>query len=190
MADMARLIYSMIGSLDGYVADPSGNFDWAEPDEEVLGFLNDQERGVGTYLYGRRIYELMKVWETDAELAAGSPGSNEFAKIWKAASKVVFSTRLESVSTARTELRHTFDPRFIRELKASAETDIGIAGPTLAGHAFRADLVDQFYLLVVPTIVGGGRSLFPRDLRVDLTLRGSRSFAGGMVALQYDVGRS
>lgn len=187
MAGMARLIYSMIGSLDGYVADPSGNFDWAEPDEDVLAYINEQERTVGTYLYGRRIYELMTAWETDPAAAALSPRSAEFAKIWQAAEKVVFSTRLETVRTAKTTLQRTLDPRWVEELKRTATADINVAGPTLASHAFNNGLIDSAYFLLVPTIIGGGPSLFPRDLRVNLKLVDSQSFSNGTVALQYDV---
>lgn len=183
---MARLIYSMIGSLDGYVADTSGNFDWAVPDEQVLAFINEQERDVGTYLYGRRIYELMEAWENDPT-AADSPQSGEFAEIWKAADKVVFSTRLEDVKTTRTILQRTFDPAFVENLKRTATADINIAGPLLASHAFHAGLIDCVHLLLVPRIIGGGKSFFPSDVRLNLRLEGSRRFENGMLALQYDV---
>lgn len=188
MSSMARLIYSMIGSLDGFVADSSGNFDWAEPDEEVLEYLNNQERSIGTYLYGRRIYELMTVWESDPGAVADSPQSLEFADIWQAAEKIVYSTSLESASTSKTRIERTFDPATVEELKQSSSTDIGIAGPTLAASAFRAGLVDEFYLLLNPVIIGGGLSLFPPDLPLDLRLKATRRFGNGTVALQYDVG--
>ncbi len=189
MSRMARLIYSMIGSLDGYVADSSGNFDWAEPDEEVLEYLNEQERSVGTYLYGRRIYELMTVWESDPGSVADTPQSVEFANIWQAADKIVYSTSLESASTSRTRIERTFDPAAVEDLKQSSSSDIGIAGPTLAASAFRAGLVDEFYLLLNPVIIGGGLSIFPPDLTLELRLKSSRRFGNGTVALQYDVGR-
>lgn len=190
MSSMARLIYSMIASLDGYVADSSGEFNWAAPDEEVLEYLNDQERDVGTYLYGRRIYELMTVWESDPEAVADTPQSLEFAKIWQAAEKVVYSTTLESASTSKTRIEHSFDPTAVERLKQSASSDIGIAGPTLAACAFRAGLVDEFYLLLNPVIIGGGLSLFPPDLRLDLQLKATRRFGDGTVGLQYDVVRT
>lgn len=185
---MARLIYSMIGSLDGYIADQSGNFDWAEPNDEVLDYINAQERPVGTYLYGRRIYDLMTIWETDPSAVVDTPASAEYAEIWQSADKVVYSTTLDSVTTTKTRLERTFDPVAVGELKRMASADISIGGPTLAVHAFRAGLIDEVYLLILPVIIGGGLSMFPKDVRLDLQLKDSHRFANGTVALQYDVG--
>lgn len=184
---MVRLIYSVICSLDGYIADESGNFDWAVPDEEVLDFLNHQEQAVGTYLYGRRMYELMIGWETDPAAAAQSPKSAEFAEIWQAADKIVYSTTLPQVSTSRTKLERDFDPEAVRRLKAACGADLNVSGPTLAGHAFRADLIDEVQLMVAPVIVGGGKSCLPAHLKVDLELADERRFGNGMVHLRYDV---
>lgn len=184
---MARLIYSVICSLDGYIADDSGSFDWAVPDEEVLDFLNQQERAVGTYLYGRRMYELMIVWETDPAAAAQSPKSAEFAGIWQAADKIVYSTTLTQVSTSRTRLERDFDPEVVRQLKVRATADLTVSGPGLAAHAFRAGLVDEVQLVVAPVIVGGGKSCFPEHIRVRLALADERRFPNGMVQLRYDV---
>ncbi|GAB3533740.1 dihydrofolate reductase family protein [Arthrobacter tecti] len=186
---MAKLIYSMIGSLDGYIADANGNFDWAEPDEEILAYINAQERPIGTYLYGRRIYELMTVWETDPDSVADSPAAKEYAEIWQAASKIVYSTSLQDITTTKTRLERSFEPAAVEELKRTASADIGIGGPTLGVQAFRAGLIDEVYLLLLPVIIGGGLSLFPGDVRLDLQLKDTRRFANGTLALQYDVGR-
>src|SRR3954447_7054477 len=158
MSAMAKLIYSAIGSLDGYVADESGEFGWSMPDEEVHAFVNDLERPVGTYLYGRRMYEVMKVWESD-EMLEGQPACmRDFAEIWRAAEKIVYSRTLDSVSTARTKLERAFDPAAIRQLKQVEERDIGIGGPELAAQALEAGLVDEIHLLLVPVAVGGGKA--------------------------------
>lgn len=183
---MGRLIYTVIGSLDGYMADADGTFDWAVPDEEVLAFVNEQERSVGTYLYGRRIYELMTVWETDPAAAAQSAESAHFARLWQAADKIVYSTTSDSVSTRRTQLRHVFDAEEVRDLKAHASADLNVAGPTLAAHAFRAGLVDEVQVTVAPIIVGAGLSYYP-DVLTPLVLRDTRRFGNGMVWLRYDV---
>lgn len=187
---MARLAYFMIASLDGYVADRSGGLDWGMPDEEVLSFINERERTVGTCLYGRRMYELMSVWETDPTLAAESAESEEFAGIWRAADKVVYSTSLASVSTGRTRLERRFDVAAVEKLKRAAATDLSVAGPELAAQALRAGLVDELHLIVAPVVLGAGTSLLPADLGLALDLADSRRFGNGMVSLRYDVRRS
>ncbi|HEX5761841.1 MAG TPA: dihydrofolate reductase family protein [Solirubrobacterales bacterium] len=183
-----KLIYSTIASLDGYIADESGGFDWAEPDAEVHAFVNDLMRDVGTYLYGRRMYETMAVWETDPALAAESEETRDFAQLWQAAEKVVYSTTLEAASTRRTRIERSFDPEAVRQLKASAERDLAIGGgPGLAAHAFRAGLVDECDPFLVPIIVGGGKRMLPEGLRQELELVTERRFEGGMVHLHYRV---
>jgi dihydrofolate reductase len=179
-----KLIYSMIASLDGYVADREGTFDWAQPDDEVHAFVNDQERRVGTYLYGRRMYEVMVAWET-MELADTPPFVRDYAEIWRAADKVVFSPRLGAVSSARTRLERNFDAARVREMKASAPSDISVGGPGLAADAIRAGLVDEFRLLVAPAVVGRGTAWLPDDVRLDLELLDERRFGNGMVYLRY-----
>ena len=182
---MSRLMYSAIASLDGYVADEDGNFDWAVPDEEVHAFVNDLTRPLGTYLYGRRMYETMVGWETDPTLAERSPLMRDFAEIWRAADKIVYSATLEAVSTARTRIERDFDPEAVRETKASAGRDMGVGGPDLAAQAFRAGLVDECHLFVAPIVVGGGKRSLPDDVRVELELLDERRFGGGMVYLHY-----
>jgi dihydrofolate reductase len=182
---MAKLIYSAIASLDGYVADEDGNFDWAAPDEEVHAFVNDLERPVGTYLYGRRMYDVMAFWETAHTLADESPVFKDFTEIWQAADKIVFSKTLESVSTSRTRLEREFDPAAIRELKASQGRDISVGGPELAAVAIKAGLVDECHLLLTPILVGDGNSAFPNDVRVQLELLDERRFGNGVVHLHY-----
>jgi len=182
---MTKLIYSAIASLDGYTEDEEGKFDWAEPDEEVHAFINDLERPVGTYLYGRRMYETMAVWETDPALAAQSELLRDFAQIWTAAEKIVYSRTLEKPTTSRTRIERSFEPDAIRRLKASAETDIAIGGPELAAHAFSAGLIDECHLFVAPVTVGGGKRAFPDRVRLDLELLAERRFDGGMVHLRY-----
>ena len=178
------LIYAMIASLDGYVEDESGRFDWAAPDEEVHAFVNELERPIGTYLYGRRMYETMVAWETmDDE----HPVMRDFAELWRAAEKIVYSRSLESASSARTRVEHDFDAAVVRRLKESAQGDIGIGGPELAGQAIAAGLVDECHLIVVPVLVGGGKRAFPDGVRVDLELLDERSFAGGAVYLRYKL---
>ncbi|MBA2439218.1 MAG: dihydrofolate reductase family protein [Thermoleophilaceae bacterium] len=184
---MAKLIYSAIASLDGYVADEEGKFGWAEPDEQVHAFINDLERSVGTYLYGRRMYETMVGWETDARLAARSDLMRDFAQIWQTADKIVFSKTLETASTRRTRIERDFDPETVRRMKAAAGRDLTVGGPALAAHAFRAGLVDECHLLVAPIIVGGGRQSLPDDVRLELELLAERRFDGGMVHLHYQV---
>jgi dihydrofolate reductase len=182
---MAKLIYSAIASVDGYVADEEGKFEWAEPDEEVHAFINDLERSVGTYLYGRRMYETMAGWETDATLAAQSALMREFAQIWQAAEKIVYSKTLETALTQRTRIERDFDPEAVRHMKASAERNLTVGGPDLAVHAFRAGLVDECHLFVAPIIVGGGTQSLPDDVRLELELLAERRFDGGMVHLRY-----
>ena len=182
---MAKLIYTAITSLDGYVADEDGNFDWAAPDEEVHAFVNDLERPVGTYLYGRRMYDVMAFWETAHTLADESPVFKDFTEIWQAADKIVFSKTLESVSTSKTRLEREFDPAAIRELKASQGRDISVGGPELAAVAIKAGLVDECHLLLTPILVGGGNPAFPNDVRVQLELLDERRFGNGVVHLHY-----
>ena len=184
---MAKLIYSAIASLDGYVADEEGNFDWAVPDEEVHTFINDLERPVGTYLYGRRLYETMVGWETDPTLADQSPVLRDFAEIWQAADKLVYSKTLEAVPTARTRIERDFDPEAVRQMKALAGRDLMVGGPELAAHAFRAGLVDECHLFVVPMVVGGGKRSLPNDVRMRLELLDERRFGNGMVYLKYRI---
>jgi dihydrofolate reductase len=184
---MATLIYSAIASLDGYIEDERGNFDWAEPDAEVHAFVNDLERPVGTYLYGRRMYETMMVWETDPALAEDSPLTRDYAQLWQGADKIVYSATLERASTARTRIERHFDVDAIRRLKASTQRDIGVGGPGLAAHAFTAGLVDECQLFLNPIIVGAGKPALPRDARVDLRLLDERRFGNGVVYLRYGV---
>jgi dihydrofolate reductase len=182
---MAKLIYSAITSLDGYVADEDGNFDWAEPDEEVHSFVNDLERPVGTYLYGRRMYEVMVYWETAPTLADQPPFVQDFAEIWQSADKIVYSKTLETVSSARTRIERDFDPEAVRQLKASAGRDITVGGPDLAAQAIKAALVDEYQLFVTPIVVGGGKQSLPDNVRVKLELLDERRFANGVVHLHY-----
>jgi dihydrofolate reductase len=163
---MAKLIYSAITSLDGYIADEDGNFDWAVPDEEVHTFINDLERTIGTYLYGRRMYEVMVVWETDPTLAEQSPVMRDFAEIWQAADRIVYSKTLQTVSTARTRIERDFDPEAVRQMKALAGPDLIVGGANLAAQAFRAGLVDECHLLVAPVMVGGGKRSLPHQAAV------------------------
>ena len=180
---MARLIYSAIGSADGYVEDAKGNFDWAAPDEELLSFVNDLERPVGTYLYGRRMYETMRYWETP--VPGHSSLDREFAGIWQAADKIVFSGTLPSVSTARTRIERNFDPGMVRKLKSATEHDMTVGGADLAGQAIKAGLVDELQLFLVPVIVGGGKRALPDGARSNLDLLDTRRFGSGAVYLSY-----
>jgi dihydrofolate reductase len=178
------LIYSAIMSLDGYIEDERGTFAWAEPDEEVHAFVNELERPVGTYLYGRRMYEVMSAWETNA-FADQPRYMQDFAAIWQAADKIVYSRTLETISTARTRLERTFDPEAVRRLKSSTERDVVVGGPGLAVEAFRAGLVDELHLLVAPAVVGGGKAALPDGVRLDLELLDERRFGNGTVFLRY-----
>jgi len=182
---VARLIYSAIASLDGYIADEDGNFGWAVPDEEAHAFINDLDRPLGTHLYGRRMYETMASWETDPTLAEQSPLMRDFADIWQAADKIVYSRTLAAVSTARTRIERDFDPEAVRQMKASAVRDMVVGGAELAAHAFRAGLVDECHLFVAPIVVGGGKRSSPNDVRLKLELLGERRFGNGMVYLHY-----
>jgi dihydrofolate reductase len=181
---MAKLTYSAITSLDGYVADQDGSFDWAAPNDEVHAFVNDLERSVGTYLYGRRMYEVMVAWETMP--LAGQPAVvRDFAEIWRAADKVVYSKTVETASSARTRIERDFDPDAVRQMKASAELDITVGGPDLAAQVIKAGLVDEFHLFVAPIVVGGGQRSFPDHVRVELELLDERRFGNGVVHLHY-----
>ena len=184
---MPKLTYSFVASLDGYIADNAGRLEWAVPDEEVLEFINELERDVGTYLYGRVIYEMMSGWENDPAVAAQSLKSAEFAEVWQAAEKVVFSSSLEAVSTNRTRLMRSFDPDLVRTMKADATSDLTISGADLAGSAWRAGLIDECHVFVAPMLVGGGKRMFPDDLRQSLELIDKRRFGNGMVFLRYAV---
>jgi dihydrofolate reductase len=182
---MAKMIYSAITSLDGYVADEDGNFDWAAPDEDVHSFVNDLERHVGTYLYGRRIYETMVYWETAHTLPGQPPVVLDFAEIWQAADKIVYSRTLETVSSARTQIERDFDPEAVRKMKASAERDISVGGPDLAGQAIKSGLVDEYHLFLTPIVVGSGKPSLPDNVRVKLELIDERRFGSGVVHLHY-----
>jgi dihydrofolate reductase len=181
---MAKLIYSAITSLDGYVADRDGRFDWAEPDEEVHAFVNELQRPVGSYLYGRRLYEVMVAWE-ELALADQPPYMRDFADIWRAADKIVYSRTLESVSSAKTRIEREFEPDAVRQLKASAERDLTVGGPDLAADAFTAGLVDECHLFISPVVVGGGKQSLPDDVRLELELLDERRFGNGVVYLRY-----
>jgi dihydrofolate reductase len=184
---MSNLIYSAISSLDGYTADINGNFDWAAPDEEVLRFLNNIERSAGTYLYGRRMYEFLMVWETDPNLAAESPVSRDFAEIWQAADKIVYSRTWKVVPTRKTRIERKFDPDAIRQLKKTADRDILIGGPELAAQAFRSGLIDECQLFLTPIIVGGGKKFLPDNIRLELELLEEHRFGNGVVFLRYRI---
>jgi dihydrofolate reductase len=184
---MTMLIYSAITSLDGYVADEDGKFDWAEPDEEVHTFVNHLQRSVGTYLYGRRLYEVMVAWET-MDLADQAPFIQDFARIWRAADKIVFSRTLETVSSARTRIERAFDPDVVRQMKAAAGRDIAVGGPDLAAQAFKAGLIDECQLFVAPIAVGGGKQSLPNNVRLKLELLVERRFGNGMIYLRYRTG--
>jgi len=184
---MGKLIYSAIASADGYVADAAGNFDWAAPDEEVFRFVNDLERPIGTYLYGRRMYQTMASWETVHTLPGQSQVEREFAGIWQAADKIVFSATLTTASSARTRIEPSFDPDLVRRLKSAAGQDITVGGANLAGQAIRAGLVDEVQLFLVPAIVGGGKRALPDGARADLELLDTRRFVSGVVYLRYQL---
>jgi dihydrofolate reductase len=184
---IARLIYSAICSLDGYVEDESGQFGWAAPDEEVHAFVNELERPIGTYLYGRRMYETMVYWETEGDGPDEHPVSRDYAANWRAADKVVYSRTLGSVSSERTALEHDFDPETVARLKDTAERDLAIGGPELGALALGAGLVDELHLVVVPVVVGGGKSALPHGIRFEVDLLDQRRFAVGTVYLRYAV---
>jgi dihydrofolate reductase len=182
---MAKLIYSAFTSLDGYVADETGNFDWAELSDEVHATINNRERQIGTYLFGRKLYEAVAVWETPDMLPDLTPTAREFAAIWQAAEKIVYSTTLARVSTAKTRLERTFEPEVVRKLKAGASRDLEIGGPTLAAQAMRAGLVDEYHLLIAPVIAGGGNRYLPGKISVKLELLDEHRFDHGLVYLRY-----
>jgi dihydrofolate reductase len=181
---VARLIYSAIASLDGYTADEAGNFDWAAPDAELHAFVNNLERDVGTHLYGRRMYETMAVWDT-MDVSAEPEVMRDYAGIWRAADKVVYSRTLAAPSTPRTRIEREFDPEAVRRMTETAGRDISVGGPGLAAHALRAGIVDEIQLFLVPAVVGGGTRALPDGVRADLDLLDERRFAGGAVYLRY-----
>ena len=187
---MGRLIYTALTSLDGYVVDTDGSFDWAAPDAEVHSFINELERSIGTFLYGRRLYEVMTGWETQPELADQSPVMRDFAEIWQKAEKIVYSRTLEAVSTARTRIERDFDPEAVRQMKAAADHDLAVGGPALAAHPFEAGLVDELHLFVAPVMVGGGKGFLPDNVHLELELFDERRFGNGMVHLRYRTGSS
>ncbi len=182
---MAKLIYTAITSLDGYVADADSNFDWAQPDEEVFTFVNDLERSIGMSLYGRRMYEVMVYWETLPTTADLSPVERDFAELWQAADKIVYSTTLESVSSARTRIERAFDPEVVRQWKATAGRDITVSGPDLAAQAIKAGLVDEWHLFFTPIVVGGGKQALPNNVRLKLELLDEHRFGNGVMHLHY-----
>ena len=184
---MAKLIYSAIASLDGYVEDEHGKFDWAAPDEEVHAFVNELERSIGTYLYGRRMYETMLFWETVRSGDDQSPVLRDYAEIWRAAEKVVYSRTLQTGSSARTRFKRDFDPAAIRELKQGSGRDISVGGAELAGEALAAGLVDECHLFLVPIVVGGGKRALPDKVPLRLELLDERSFESGAVYLRYGI---
>jgi len=184
---MARLLYMAITSLDGYVADETGSYDWAMPDDEVFGFVNDFERPVGTYLYGRRLYQEMTGWETMDANPGLAPLMLDFARIWQAAGKIVYSRSLEAVSTARTRLERDFDPGSVRQMKDQSDRDITVGGPALAAEAIRAGLTDEIHLIICPVLVGSGKKALPGDVRLCLDLQDERRFGNGVIHLHYRV---
>ena len=182
---MANLIYSAIASLDGHIADVDGKFDWAEPDDEVHAFINDLGRPIGTYLLGRRMYEVLAYWEDPPALDQQPSYVQEFAEIWQATEKIVYSRTLETASTAATRIERHFDPEAVRQLKAQSERNITVGGPDLAAQAIRAGLVDEYELFVVPVVVGAGKQFLPRNARIELELLDERRFRNGTVFLHY-----
>ena len=180
---VAKLIYSAIASLDGYVNDENGNFEWGAPDGEVHAFVNEQERPIGTYLYGRRMYEVMRYWQTHDE--PEPEYMRDYAEIWRAADKIVYSTTLEDPSTPKTTIERRFEPNAVRAMKESSAHDLSIGGPTLAGAALAAGLMDEINLILAPVIVGGGTGVFPDGISVSLELRDERRFTNGKVHLRY-----
>jgi len=181
---MAKLIYTAITSLDGYVADEAGKFDWAAPDPEVHAFVNDLEREIGTYLYGRRLFEVMAAWET-LELDGAPPEIADYAGIWRSAEKVVFSSSLDAATSARTRIEREFDPVAVRRWKETADRDLSVGGPELAAAALRAGLVDECHLFLNPVVVGGGTAALPGHLKIGLELLDTRRFGNGVVHLHY-----
>ena len=184
---MARLIYITNVSLDGYTEDAHGRFDWTAPSDEFFAFITDLLRPAGLYLYGRRMYETMAVWESDPTLAAQSELMADFANVWQAADKIVYSKTLHAVSTANTRLERRFDPDAVRDLKTSAASDLTVGGATLPAHALNAGLVDECQLFIYPVLVGEGKPAFPSDARVQLELLEKRRFGNGVVNLRYRI---
>ena len=184
---MAKLIFAAITSLDGYVADADGNFDWSMPSEEVHRFVNNLEAGIGTYLYGRRMYEVMRYWETASTGNGEQSAEQEYAKLWQGTDKIIYSRSLDEVSTARTRLERAFDPEAIRQMKADVTRDIAISGPTLAAEALRHGLVDECHLFLSPIVVGGGTPALPDNVWLQLALLDQRRFDNGVVYLHYRV---
>src|SRR5574339_641019 len=182
---MARLMYTANMSLDGYIEDMDGKFDWTDPSEEVFQFITNLIRADGTHLYGRRTYESMLVWETDPNLASQSPLMRDFAQVWQAADKIVYSRTLEAVSTRKTQVERNFDPEAIRRLKESVKQDIHIGGAELAAQAFRSGLIDECHLFIIPIIVGGGKAALPENVRLELELLEERRFGNVTVYLRY-----
>ncbi len=181
---MAKLIYATPTSLDGYIAD-DGNFEWSAPDEEEFAFISDVLRPIGMYLYGRRTYETMAVWETPDVIPGRTPAMLDFARIWQAADKIVYSKSLGTVSTPKTRLEREFDAQTVRDLKARLPHDVSVGGPTLAAHAIRTGLVDEYHLFVVPVLRGGGKRVLPSNVCVKLDLLDERRFLNGVVYLRY-----
>lgn len=187
---MGKLIYGIMAvSLDGFVNDADGSLEWSDPDEEVQRFVTDRLRGIGTYLFGRRLSEAMRIWDDDEALAGLPPSASDYAPVWRGADKVVFSTTLEEPALPRTRLERRLDVDAVRAWKESSAADLEVGGPTLAGSMLKAGLVDEIHLLLVPAIVGGGTRFLPDDLRLDLTLAEERRFPTGTVFLRYEVGR-
>ncbi len=184
---MTKLIYSAIGSLDGYFEDEKGTFDWAAPDDEVHAFVNDLERPIGTYLYGRRMYETMVFWETASTETDEPAVFSDYARIWRAATKIVYSRTLQTPSSARTRIVREFEPEAIRQLKLSSTADIAVGGGELAGQAIGARLVDECHLFLCPIVVGGGKRVWPGNVRAQLELLHERRFESGVVHLHYRV---
>ena len=182
---MAKLICVTPTSLDGYIADE--NYDWAAPDEEGFAFITDLVRPIGLYLYGRKMYQTMAIWQTPDLIPGWTPAMLDFARVWQAAGKIVYSKSLQTVSTPKTRLEREFDPQAIRDLKAQLPHDVSVGGPTLAAHAIRAGLVDEYHLFVAPIILGGGKRVLPGNVCVKLDLLDERRFANGMVCLRYQT---
>jgi dihydrofolate reductase len=182
---MAKLIYFMPTSLDGYIADETGNPDWAAPDVEVFAFINDLVRPIGMYLYGRKIYQTMAIWETPDVIPNRTPAMLDFARIWQAAEKIVYSQSLETVSTPKTRLEREFDPQRVRDLKTQSPHDVSVGGPALAAQGIRTGLVDEVHLLIVPVMLGGGKRVLPSNVCVKLDLLDERRFVNGIVYLRY-----
>ncbi len=184
---MANLIYVTNVSLDGFIEDEHGGFEWTEPDDEQFVFVTDLVRPVGTYIYGRRLYETMAVWETEPALAAQSELMADFAHVWQAADKIVYSTTLDAVSTGRSRLERNFDPAAVRKMKATTSRDLMVGGANIAAHAFSAGLIDECHLFIGPCVVGRGKPSLPSELRAKLELLDERRFGNGVVYVRYRI---